>query len=235
MHEQVYQDLKKQGFISWDRNIGPENFFDHQIPTYLQKFCTNFSKMKVLDLGTGTGISALFCSREGAEAIGVDISKTAVEMARANNDFFKLKARFIEADILELNLGETFDLVIDSSLLHCLVGTEDRTKFYQMVKRHLGRDGKFFVHTMTAGPSMSSLTENQFFHLDSEILYSKGIKDITEGRREFNGQSYFPHRTILRLENLTKEFECAGFKIEKQEIVTQENGPDNFIGLLCKP
>ena len=236
MHEQVYKGLQEQGFISWDKDTDLEKIWSHQINTTLKKFLDQqaicLQNLEVLDLGTGTGTCALFCAREGSYSLGVDISKTAIDMARKNNDNLKLNAEFIEADILNLKLARKFNLISDSSLLHCLVGADDRTTFYEVVKEHLEVSGLFFIHTMVESDDMSRLLENKYFRLQDEVLYSLGIKDINDGRILFDGKSYFPHRTILKQDNLLKEIEAAGLSIVCSSILASPGDVDNFIALL---
>ncbi len=238
MHEQVYKGLQNNGFVSWDKEKDPENLWSHQINQSLKKCLDqegiNLKNLNILDLGTGTGTCALFCAREGAKSTGVDISKTAISMARANNDYFKLSAEFLEADILNLKLNKKFDLITDSSLLHCLVGSDDRIKFYEIIKSHLSDSGIVFIHTMVSSNDMSSLLENDYLHLEGETLYSLGIEDIQSGRILFEGKSYFPHRSILGLGNLLSEIQMAGLKVVSTTIVSNPGDPDNFIALLRK-
>jgi cyclopropane fatty-acyl-phospholipid synthase-like methyltransferase len=236
MHEQVYKGLQNNGFVSWDKEKDPENLWSHQINQSLKKLLDqegiNLQNLNVLDLGTGAGTCALFCAREGARSTGVDISKTAINMARANNDYFKLSAEFLEGDILNLKLNKKFDLITDSSLLHCLVGSDDRIKFYEAIKAHLSDSGLVFVHTMVSSNDMSSLLENDYLHLEGETLYSLGIEDINQGRILFEGKSYFPHRSILGVGNLLSEIQMAGLEVVSTTIVSNPGDPDNFIGLL---
>ena len=236
MHEQVYKSLQGQGVISWDKETDLEKLWSHQINKSLKLFLDqqsiSFENLKVLDLGTGAGTCALFCAKSGSHSLGVDISKTAIEMARTNNYNLKLNAEFIEADILNLKLDRKFNLISDSSLLHCLVGAEDRRKFYEVVKEHLEDFGLLFIHTMVESDDMSSLLENNYFRLQDEVLYSLGIADINDGRASFDGKSYFPHRTILKLDNLLKEIEEAGLSVVCSSIVTSLGDVDNFMALL---
>jgi SAM-dependent methyltransferase len=76
----------------------------------------------VLDAGCGTGENALFLAARGLDVWGVDISPSAIGMARAKAAARGLPvARFLVADALRLDrLGMTFDTVIDSGLFHAL-------------------------------------------------------------------------------------------------------------------
>jgi len=68
----------------------------------------------VLDLGTGTGICAIFAAMKGAQVTATDISPVAVRCAKVNvaiNDV-EDRVRVVEGDLFLPVEGETFDLVI---------------------------------------------------------------------------------------------------------------------------
>jgi cyclopropane fatty-acyl-phospholipid synthase-like methyltransferase len=74
---------------------------------------------QVLDAGCGRGEQALLAAAHGADAMGVDISPSAVEQARRKAAERGLAVRFEVADALTLGqLGLTFDTVIDCGLFH---------------------------------------------------------------------------------------------------------------------
>lgn len=74
----------------------------------------NASNTRVLDLGTGSGVGAVFAARRGASAIAVDINPEAVRCARINallNDLeHRIEVRI--GDLFEPVQGERFDLVL---------------------------------------------------------------------------------------------------------------------------
>jgi SAM-dependent methyltransferase len=73
----------------------------------------------LLDAGCGTGENALLAAAHGADAVGVDVSPTAIARARAKAAERGLKARFEVGDALNLGqLGLSFGTVIDSGLFH---------------------------------------------------------------------------------------------------------------------
>ena len=121
MHEIVYRRLKEDNYLSWDKS----------------KRGRSLRGLEVLDLGTGTGTSALFVAKEGATSVGVEIAASAIEVAKKNASHLGLKVDFILGDVLELEMQRKFDLIIDSTILHCLVGEADRKNFYNVAKRHI--------------------------------------------------------------------------------------------------
>lgn len=70
--------------------------------------------MRTLDLGTGSGVGALFAARQGAPVVAVDLNPAAVRCARANavlhgfEDLIEVR----EGDLFVPVAGETFDRVL---------------------------------------------------------------------------------------------------------------------------
>jgi release factor glutamine methyltransferase len=71
-------------------------------------------EVRVLDLGTGSGVGALFAARRGFRVVAVDVNPEAVRCARVNALVHRLEER-IEArqgDLFAPVAGELFDLVL---------------------------------------------------------------------------------------------------------------------------
>jgi release factor glutamine methyltransferase len=68
--------------------------------------------LRVLDLGTGSGVCALFAAREGAQVVAVDINPAAVRCARANALLNDLSIDVRTGDLFAPVAGERFDLVL---------------------------------------------------------------------------------------------------------------------------
>jgi 2-polyprenyl-3-methyl-5-hydroxy-6-metoxy-1,4-benzoquinol methylase len=105
----IYTD----GTPAWD--IGrPQPAFDH-----LATAGTLVGR--VLDVGCGTGEHALMAASLGHEALGIDLSARAIELAKTKASERGMGGRFVVADALRLvDLGEEFDTVLDCGLFHVL-------------------------------------------------------------------------------------------------------------------
>ena len=72
---------------------------------------------RLLDAGCGTGEQTLLAASHGADAMGIDVSVRAIELARGKAAERGLTARFEVADALRLgDLGLMFDVVLDSGV-----------------------------------------------------------------------------------------------------------------------
>jgi cyclopropane fatty-acyl-phospholipid synthase-like methyltransferase len=73
----------------------------------------------LLDSGCGTGENTMLAAVHGADALGVDVSPSAIAQARRKAAERGSLARFEVADVLELGqLGQTFETVVDSGVFH---------------------------------------------------------------------------------------------------------------------
>jgi cyclopropane fatty-acyl-phospholipid synthase-like methyltransferase len=88
-------------------------------PAFVRLADDGLLRGQVLDAGCGRGEQALLAAANGADAMGVDISPSAIGQARRKAAERGLTVRFEVADALSLSqLGLTFDTVIDCGLFH---------------------------------------------------------------------------------------------------------------------
>lgn len=76
----------------------------------------NAQSLKILDIGTGSGIIPLVLKKHfpQAEVSSIDFSEKALEVARKNAAFHQLTINFIYADYLNFDLKENFDVIISN-------------------------------------------------------------------------------------------------------------------------
>lgn len=238
MHEDAYKQLKAKDKISWDGETDPEKLFAHEINQAIEKKLGEFypltSGLKAVDLGTGTGTCALNLARKGFAVKGYDLSETAIGMARENAETLKLDAEFEVADITQIKTNEKVDLVVDSSLLHCLVEADDRRDFFKLAFELLKDDGHLFIHTMIEASDMSDMTDRDYLVYEDHILYSTGPERWDMDWKQVQGKKVFAHRWISSEVMLEKEIKDAGFEIVHALTFPQEKCTGTFCGWLKK-
>lgn len=122
----------------------------------------------VLDSGCGTGEHALMLAERGFEVVGVDLSSTAIRLARRKAAERGLAATFEVGDALALNRlgrhGRTFATVIDSGMFH-VFDDPDRPRYVRSLSSALEPGGVlhlicFSEHTPgTMGPRRATQAE----------------------------------------------------------------------------
>jgi SAM-dependent methyltransferase len=99
---------------------------------------------KTIDLGCGTGNYAIYLASIGFEVTGIDISPTAIKIAKENAKKKGVKCNFLVTDVLGNldDIKETFDFAYDWELLHHIF-PEQRKKYVENVYRILNPRGKY--------------------------------------------------------------------------------------------
>jgi SAM-dependent methyltransferase len=99
-------------------------------PTFVRLAEQGLLTGRVLDAGCGTGEHVLLAATHGAtEATGVDLSPTAIDLARAKAADRGIEARFEVGDALKLDIpAGSITTVIDSGLFH-VFSDEDRPRY----------------------------------------------------------------------------------------------------------
>jgi cyclopropane fatty-acyl-phospholipid synthase-like methyltransferase len=129
---------------TWDASYAgsepPPWDIGHPQPAFLRLAESGLLADRVLDAGCGTGEQTLLAARFGAEALGVDVSARAIELAQGKAAARGIQARFEVADALSLaDLGLTFDTIIDCGLFH--VFDDDRRARYVASLASVLREG----------------------------------------------------------------------------------------------
>ncbi|MBI5213368.1 MAG: class I SAM-dependent methyltransferase [Nitrospirae bacterium] len=120
-------------YLGWKHTI--RLITDKEIP---------FNKLKVAEVGCGTGTFSLILGLLGASITLIDFNQKVLEGAKKIYNLYDCKAEFIKADCLDVPPKEitgTFDLVISGGLAEHFIG-EDRE---QCIRYHklLLKDGGF--------------------------------------------------------------------------------------------
>lgn len=137
-----------------------------------------------LDICCGLGTNSIYLAKKGFEAIGIDISKRAIEIAKESAAKAKLpsKAGFIVGDVVALKFPkESFGLVFDRGCLHH-IHPEDRKKFIAGIKKVLKPGGKYHV------TCFSELNDWPDYTFTKELIYglfSNDFRIIKIGRRTY--------------------------------------------------
>jgi SAM-dependent methyltransferase len=77
---------------------------------------------RAIDLGSGTGRNALYLAANGWDAVGVEMSGYAVEVAKGKAAAQGVPARFVQGDVTrlpELDIG-VFDMFMDGGCYHTI-------------------------------------------------------------------------------------------------------------------
>lgn len=148
-HDIVYKNHRMKGLAGWGET--QESYLETwEIITDFLKKTKLPLKSKGLDLGCGAGNNAIWLANNKFTMSGIDLAPTAIDWARerSSEENLKIDFRLGSAVTLEVFQDQTFDFIIDSACLHCIIGN-DRKTLYKNVLRTLKKGGFFLVMTMS--------------------------------------------------------------------------------------
>jgi len=109
-------------------------------------------KERILDLACGFGRHSLAFARKGYSVVGVDITKAFVDDATKTTEEESLDAKFINADIRDVDFENEFDVVLNlaDGAIGYLENEEENLKIFDVIGRALKSGGKHFMDICNA-------------------------------------------------------------------------------------
>jgi ubiquinone/menaquinone biosynthesis C-methylase UbiE len=100
----------------------------------------------VLELACGTGRVAIRLANEGVRVVGLDVSRSMVEVAREKSKGMS-NTRWVVGDMRSFVLGEQFGLIIiPGHAFQNLVEPQDQIDCLEASRKHLAHGGKLVIH-----------------------------------------------------------------------------------------
>ncbi|GEM_PF-3307896 len=131
---------------------------------YKSNFQGDLQVISYLEIGCGLGIHVNSKDSDW-EVEGLELSKSAADhLCKATG------CHIYHCDFLEFKPSKSWDLILDSHLLHCTIGIESFKEFFKNVFNILKHGGSFLLEVMCESKEMS-FEDNQFFDDETHILY----------------------------------------------------------------
>lgn len=171
-----------------------------------EKVTKELSSLRVLDLGSGTGRNAFYFAEMGNHVTGLEISKTAVEIAKENAKNAGLTVSYIKQSIGEKFPSEDkgFDVLLDVTSSNSLTESE-REVFLSEADRVLKPGGYFFTKTLCKDGDVNAkylLKNHPGTEKDTYVMPELGLTERVWSREDFT-KMYEKYFTFLHLEKKT--------------------------------
>jgi len=209
-YQQILGETEFYGMVFFvDENVliprpETEELLEMAIHT-LQNSELNIQGIKILDIGTGSGIIPLVLKKHfpEAEISSIDFSEKALETAKRNAGYHQLEINFIHADYLSFELKESYDIIISNPPY---IGIEEETEIADSVKEF--------------EPKMALFSPVQ----DALIFYRKIAEDSKQYLKD-NGLLFLEINQKLGPETL--ELYTGSFS--EAQLIKDLSGNDRFI------
>jgi len=207
--------MSHQGNI-WDREYKNPKFVtrkeDPQADTLrFLKFLKKEHKFKIedrsiLDLGCGTGRNANYLSDLGNQVIGIEISKTALNLAQSRAKEMGLKVDYRLGDIGQSYeiIDDSIDIILDVTSSNSL-NEEGREIYLNEMNRVLKNGGYIFVRALCKDGNKNVknlLKQSPGREHDTYIMKEIGLTERVFSRDDFI-KMYSKYFKILKLEKKT--------------------------------
>jgi len=226
--DQVFQKLRAAGKASWDEQSDPQASFERFVMRpFLEQSLAVMTEplggLFALEIGCGSGPISCFLAGRGLGVRGIDVSPTALEMARHNAAERGINVQFDLADICNMpEQPDRYDLIIDGHCLHYFVLDEHRRNALTAIHRLLKPGGLFLIETMI---SHAGLIVGANYRIDRRGVLSIKVDNPAGHEGVFtSGSEWFaPYRRLLTAEQVEAELRDAGFAIQSQRAVEQKD------------
>ncbi|GIP34649.1 bifunctional 2-polyprenyl-6-hydroxyphenol methylase/3-demethylubiquinol 3-O-methyltransferase UbiG [Paenibacillus sp. J2TS4] len=223
-HETTYQKIKRNHLMAWDQFHDPEKYnFDHfMMRPFLEKALdlinVNPAETKVFEYGCGTGAGACFLAARGFVVDAIDISPTAIELAKKIAIDRNLTINYCKQDLLELtSLQEEYDLVLDNYCLQSIVTDEDRSKLFTVIQTGL-KDSGYYILASAMYNDKRSYDGDTYYDQDTGMVYDRiSSPEQYDEAVQIHNEWWIPNRRHLKKEALREELTRNGFNILFQE------------------
>lgn len=219
-HETVYRRLEAEGRACWDRTPFDQFTLRPFLERALSLVGSPEGGARALDVGCGTGPVAAVLVEHGYDALGIDVSETAIRLADQRFSGVSRRPAFAVRDALTLDGEDAYDLVVDSHCLHCIVFDDQRRRFLATMHRLLKPGGALVVETMVRHDDVRF---GDVFVLDDDgVLWV--VRDESAADVKRDGDRFLqPQRRLLSAGAVRDELIDAGFSVDLEQVTHQED------------
>ncbi len=173
---------------------------------FLKKGGVKIENSKVLDLGSGMGRNSFYFAELGAKVVGLEISKTAIEIAKSNMSKMSFDIEYKKQSIGEKFpiADEALDIVLDITSSNSLSEGE-REVYLEETQRVLKAGGYFFVKALCKDGDENAkylLKNNPGKEKDMYIMPGLGVTERVWSKEDFV-ITYSRYFTVLSMEKKT--------------------------------
>lgn len=128
--------------------------------------------MRLLDVGCGEGQAAVFFARNGYQVSAFDLAENALKKGRHLAEVNAVEVDFFQADILNYQLENSFDVIYSSGALQYIVPSE-RERVISNLKKNTAEGGIHLLNVFVEKPFLETppdWEEAEYFWKSGELF-----------------------------------------------------------------
>lgn len=159
----------------------------------------SWKNKSVLEVGCGVGIDSTKFARAGAQVTGVDLSPTAIELARQNFEQQGLKGKFMTMNGEALDLPDnSYDVVYAHGVLQYTANPKEMIIEIHRVLRPGGTAILMVYNTYSWLFALSKIMKVELEHEDAPVIRTYSIKAFKALLEPFERSEIIPERFPVR-------------------------------------
>ncbi len=238
-HECEYRRMRQKGIGAWDLR-DKQQVIDPNDRLFMNDVLSQDwapRSGKALELGCGTGPILRWLGEKGFVGVGLDVSPTAIEMAREQSCGLAIDFQVCDLCHDQWSGIAAVDLCVDGHLMHCIYDADDRHHILKMVSNVLSIDGVFVLMSMCAPVDETAFKQifNEQLLLDEVIHFPIDSPERFEDARLIGRKHYIPTRRISHWHTLIAEIEQAGLQpLLIRFMLATSKDPVSYINVAAK-
>lgn len=166
----------------------------------------NKSKLNILDLGCGPGIYAELLAQQGHSITGIDFSENSINYAKEHAKKMQLSIEYLNADYLDLNYVNQFDLIILIYIDFCALIPSDRDRVLKNIYRALKKGGTFIFDVVNEKNIDEKITSQTWEIQEKGFWKDEPYIALTNGYHYPEAKALANHHIIIGQDNLIDSY-----------------------------
>ena len=174
----------------------------------------------VLDLCCGIGRHSIELAKRGYGVTGVDLSKEYLKRARERAKEERVKVKFVQKDMREVDFSQEFDGAINMLMSFGFFEREDENiRVIEGVQNSLKKGGKFLIELMNRDWLLRNFRERDWREVEGVLIVEEREFDLASSR--VNAKLTY---IIEREERVEKRLNWRFYSFQELKRLLEENG-----------
>lgn len=178
------------------------------------------TSMKILDLGCGPGLYSGKLAEQGHKVTGIDFSQHSIRYANRRAGEKKLDIQYIQGNYLEIDIGNSYDLVILIYLDFCAMIPEERDLLLKKIYHALKPGGLFIFDVINEKNLKSKLPSPSWDVQERGFWKNEPYIALNHGYHYPEARVWANHHIIIGEDDTVNSYIFWNHYYEKKDLIS---------------